>query len=98
MLFSPVQQMSQVFDGYQQAVVGLRRISALLRTPTSTPEPTRPVTAARLRGEIEFADVHFKYRDVGQEVIGGITLHIPPRQPLPPVGQPAPPNPPPVNP
>ena len=42
MLFSPVQQLSQVFDGYQQAAVGLRRISGLLRTPTSTPEAGRP--------------------------------------------------------
>ena len=38
MLFSPVQQLSQVFDGYQQAAVGLRRIGGLLRTPTSTPQ------------------------------------------------------------
>ena len=38
MLFSPVQQLSQVFDGYQQAAVGLRRIQDLLRTPTSTPQ------------------------------------------------------------
>jgi ATP-binding cassette subfamily B protein len=87
MLFSPVQQMSQVFDGYQQAAVGLRRISALLRTPTSTPEPTRPVRAARLRGEIEFADVHFKYRDLGQEVIGGISLRIAPGETVALVGQ-----------
>ena len=42
MLFSPVQQLSQVFDGYQQAAVGLRRISDLLRTPTSTPEAAQP--------------------------------------------------------
>ena len=42
MLFSPVQQLSQVFDGYQQAVVGVHRISELLRTPTSTPQAARP--------------------------------------------------------
>ena len=35
LLFSPVQQISQVFDGYQQAAVGLRRIGETLRTPTS---------------------------------------------------------------
>ena len=35
MLFGPVQQLSQVFDGYQQAAVGLRRIGDLLRTPSS---------------------------------------------------------------
>ena len=41
-LFSPIQQMSQVFDGYQQANVGLQRIKALLRTPTSTPQRSPP--------------------------------------------------------
>ena len=41
MVFSPVQQLSQVFDGYQQAMVGLRRITDLLRLGTSTP-PARP--------------------------------------------------------
>ncbi|HUZ55423.1 MAG TPA: ABC transporter ATP-binding protein [Streptosporangiaceae bacterium] len=87
MLFSPVQQMSQVFDGYQQAAVGLRRISSLLRTPTSTPEPEHPVTAGRLRGEIELADVHFSYRDLGQEAIAGISLRIAPGETVALVGQ-----------
>jgi ATP-binding cassette, subfamily B, bacterial len=87
MLFSPVQQMSQVFDGYQQATVGLRRISALLRTPTSTPAPEQPVMAARLRGEIELADVHFSYRNLGQEAIAGISLRIAPGETVALVGQ-----------
>ncbi len=87
LLFSPVQQMSQVFDGYQQAAVGLRRISALLRTPTSTPESQRPLTAGRLRGEVELADVHFSYRDLGQEAIAGITLRIAPGETVALVGQ-----------
>jgi len=38
MFFAPVQQLSQVFDGYQQAKVGLSRIGDLLRTPTSVPD------------------------------------------------------------
>ena len=45
MVFAPVQQLSQVFDGYQQAMVGLHRITDLLRLGTSTPPPRRPVTA-----------------------------------------------------
>ncbi|NIB32472.1 ABC transporter ATP-binding protein [Pseudonocardia sp. MCCB 268] len=32
-----VQRLSRVFDGYQQARVGLNRIAELLRTPTSVP-------------------------------------------------------------
>jgi len=42
MLFSPVQELSQVFDGYQQAAVGVSRIRDLLRTPTSTPGARTP--------------------------------------------------------
>ena len=76
MLFAPVQQMSQVFDGYQQAAVGLRRISGLMRTQTSTPAAEHPVLAGRLRGEVEFRGAHFHYRDIAQEAISGITLTV----------------------
>ncbi|WP_037605278.1 ABC transporter ATP-binding protein [Streptacidiphilus rugosus] len=61
LFFSPVQQLSQVFDGYQQAAVGLTRIRELLRTPTSTPLAARPAEVGRLRGEVHFDDVRFAY-------------------------------------
>ena len=41
--FSPVQQLSQVFDTYQQASASMRRINELMETPTSTPAPAEPV-------------------------------------------------------
>jgi ATP-binding cassette subfamily B protein len=87
MLFAPVQQMSQVFDGYQQAAVGLDRISSLMRTPTSTPEPEHPVKAGRLRGAIELADVRFRYRNVSAEAIAGISLKVAPGETIAFVGQ-----------
>ena len=61
MVFAPIQQLSQVFDGYQQAMVGLRRITDLLRLGTSTPPASRPVMPGRLRGRIELRDVDFSY-------------------------------------
>ncbi len=66
MLFSPIQQFSQVVDGYQRAKVGMRRIGELLRTPTSTPLPADPVPVDKIAGEIEFDDVRFSYA-TGQE-------------------------------
>jgi ATP-binding cassette subfamily B protein len=91
MVFSPVQQLSQVFDGYQQAVVGLRRIKDLLRTRTSTPQPRRPVRPGRLGGRIELRGVHFRYRagdDAGdREAITGIDLTIEPGETVALVGQ-----------
>ncbi len=87
MLFAPVQQMSQVFDGYQQAAVGLDRISSLMRTQTSTPEAEHPVKAGRLRGQIELDGVHFRYPNVAAEAIGGVSLRIAPGETVALVGQ-----------
>ncbi|MCF6523725.1 ABC transporter ATP-binding protein [Streptomyces sp. JJ36] len=82
LFFAPVQQLSQVFDGYQQASVALRRIQELLREETSTPAPAaaRPVT--RLRGEIAFEDVHFHYRGedgahAAEAALEGVDLTVP---------------------
>ena len=87
MVFSPVQQLSQVFDSYQQAMVGLRRITDLLRLGTSTPAPTRPVIAGRLRGRIELRDVDFGYTGGGVNAIDGVSLSIEPGETIALVGQ-----------
>ncbi|MBQ0886248.1 ABC transporter ATP-binding protein [Streptomyces sp. RM72] len=76
LFFAPVQQLSQVFDGYQQASVSLGRIQELLREPTSTRASEKPLDVASLRGEIAFEDVHFKYGD-DEAALTGIDLRIP---------------------
>ncbi|MPY37071.1 ABC transporter ATP-binding protein [Streptomyces adustus] len=76
LFFAPVQQLSQVFDGYQQATVSLGRIQELLREPTSTRPAGEPVEVRSLRGEIAFEDVRFAYGD-DEEALGGIDLRIP---------------------
>ncbi|MFF9200743.1 ABC transporter ATP-binding protein [Streptomyces sp. NPDC014986] len=76
LFFAPVQQLSQVFDGYQQASVSLGRIQELLREPASTRAPAKPLGVTSLRGEITFEDVHFAYGD-GEEALEGIDLTIP---------------------
>lgn len=82
LFFAPVQQLSQVFDGYQQATVSLGRIQELLREPTTTPRPAAPVEVPKLRGEIAFEDVRFRYgtaeeRGEQGEALAGISLRIP---------------------
>ncbi|WP_251745702.1 ABC transporter ATP-binding protein [Frankia sp. AiPs1] len=81
LFFSPVQQLSQVFDGYQQAMVGLRRLSDLLRTPTSTPAAEHPRPVGRLSGEVVLDDVHFAYTIAGgtaANAVDGVSLRIAP--------------------
>ncbi|OIJ90520.1 ABC transporter ATP-binding protein [Streptomyces monashensis] len=76
LFFAPVQQLSQVFDGYQQATVSLGRIQELLREPTSTRSADEPLEVLSLRGEIAFEDVHFAYGGE-EEALTGIDLTIP---------------------
>jgi ATP-binding cassette subfamily B protein len=76
LFFAPVQQLSQVFDGYQQATVSLGRIQELLQEPTSTKTAKEPQSVPSLRGEITFEDVHFTYGE-DEEALTGIELRIP---------------------
>src|SRR5215831_9594552 len=87
MLFSPVQQISQVFDGYQQAAVGVRRIRELLHTPTSTPQAAHPRPAPRGRARIELQDVHFSYPGGGKPALAGVSLTVAPGETVALVGQ-----------
>ncbi|MFD9498848.1 ABC transporter ATP-binding protein [Streptomyces sp. NPDC060035] len=80
LFFAPVQQLSQVFDGYQQATVSLGRIQELLQEPTSTADHDAPRDVSSLRGEIAFEDVSFTYGAPGgekEEALTGIDLRIP---------------------
>jgi ATP-binding cassette subfamily B protein len=87
LVFSPIQELSQVFDGYQQAVVGLRRIKDLLLLRTSTPEAEAPVFVSRLEGRIELRDVHFGYETANRDAIEGVSLVIEPGETVAMVGQ-----------
>ncbi|MGW4705078.1 ABC transporter ATP-binding protein [Streptomyces sp. NPDC004285] len=76
LFFAPVQQLSQVFDGYQQAAVSLKRMQELLQEPTSTATADAPLDVLSLRGEIAFEDVSFAY-GAEEEALTGIDLRIP---------------------
>ncbi len=87
LFFAPVQQLSQVFDSYQQAAVGIRRLSDLLRTPTSTPAAENPRPVPALTGEICFDKVHFSYAGAETEALAGVDLRIAPGETVALVGE-----------
>ena len=61
LFFSPIQQLSQVFDSWQQTRVSVERVGELMALETLTPEAPHPVTPARLRGAVRLDSVHFAY-------------------------------------
>ncbi|MFC0313499.1 ABC transporter ATP-binding protein [Gordonia phosphorivorans] len=79
MLFGPVQQLTSVFDAYQQAVVGLRRIGDLLATPSSLVEAGDahvPVPAGR--ADVRLEAVGFAYPGAATDALGRVDLQLPP--------------------
>jgi ATP-binding cassette subfamily B protein len=77
-LFAPIQQLSQVFDTYQQARASTDKINELMATKTGTPPAPSPVTVGRLAGAVRFDDVHFAYPGTVGEAVRGITFDVRP--------------------
>ena len=77
-VFDPVQQMSQIFDSYQQAKAAMTKIRELMATPASTPEIASPIPVReRLRGDIRIEGVRFRYPQGVDDALRGADLHIP---------------------
>jgi ATP-binding cassette subfamily B protein len=87
MLFAPVQQLSQVFDTYQQATAGLRKIAGVLDTPVATPVRADAVVPGRLRGGIALRGVRFRYTNTTTDALAGVDLDIAPGETVALVGE-----------
>jgi ATP-binding cassette subfamily B protein len=61
LFFAPIQQLSQVFDSWQQTRVSVRRIADLMSLDTLTPEALDAIEPGRLRGELGLDAVRFAY-------------------------------------
>jgi ATP-binding cassette subfamily B protein len=76
--FAPVQQLSQVFDTYQQARAAAVKLAELLATPVSTPDATGAVSPGDLAGALGLEDVRFRYGPEGGWALDGVELIIRP--------------------
>jgi ATP-binding cassette subfamily B protein len=61
LFFSPIQQLSQVFDSWQQTRVSVGRITELMSFDTLTPEAPDALQPGRLRGTVRLEGVRFAY-------------------------------------
>jgi ATP-binding cassette, subfamily B, bacterial len=61
LFFSPIQQLSQVFDSWQQTRVSVGRIAELMTLDPLTPAAEHPQDPGRLRGEVVLQGVRFAY-------------------------------------
>ncbi len=85
LFFSPIQQLSQVFDSWQQTRVSVRRIADLMALRPRVATPDGALAPGRLRGELHLDKVHFSYpaRDSRREgtpapaALAGVDLIVP---------------------
>ncbi len=89
MFFSPIQQLSQVFDSWQQTRVSVSRIAELMALDSLTPQPTDPVVLTAPRAAVDLADVRFSYPGARavSEALRGIDLQLRPGETVALVGE-----------
>jgi ATP-binding cassette subfamily B protein len=75
-VFAPIQQLSQVFDTYQQGAVALDRLRDVLGTPVSVAQADRPLHPGRLRGDMRFDHVTFRYAGTAEPALHDVTVDI----------------------
>ena len=87
LLFSPIQQLSQVFDTYQQARVSLAKIGELLATEPSVKPGERQRDPGRLSGAVRLEGVRFRYPGANEDALSGVDLDIAPGETVALVGE-----------
>src|SRR5581483_11836323 len=79
LFFSPIQQLSQVFDAWQQTRVSVARIAELMAIETRTPAAAEPVVPGRLSGHLTLEGVRFGYPTAPPRpplALDGLSLHV----------------------
>jgi ABC-type multidrug transport system fused ATPase/permease subunit len=77
--FDPIQQLSQLYTTYQSGMAALDKIFALLDEPPELVDAPGAGALPRIRGEVRFEDVSFRYGD-GDYALQDVDLVIPPGQ------------------
>ena len=74
--FTPMQQLSAVFDQWSQARISLGRLDELLATPSATPLAADPIDPGRWTGDVSLEGVRFAYSPDAPEALRGVDLRI----------------------
>jgi ATP-binding cassette subfamily B protein len=74
-LIKPVEKISALLELYPKGMAAFKRFRELMETEPEIQDAPDAIEVKRLRGEICFRDVHFRY-DESKEVLKGINFHI----------------------
>jgi len=77
--FQPIRDLVEKFDVIQGAVTSAERIFTVLDEPDTIPTKPNAIALPRIRGQIEFRDVHFAYNPT-EPVLRGVSFSAEPGQ------------------
>ncbi len=75
-LLWPLTRLGETFDQYQRAMASTNRVMDLLDTPIAIPTGNVSLPLDAVRGELEFENITFAYKD-RSPVVKNLSLHIP---------------------
>jgi ATP-binding cassette subfamily B protein len=88
LFFSPIQQLSQVFDSWQQTRVSVNRIAELMALDPLTPEPESAEPLGDVHGAVSLDAVRFGYpSSEAGDALRGVDLHVAPGETVALVGE-----------
>ena len=77
--FNPIQTLAEQFDMLQQSFAGAEKIFGILDIEPQVVDEPDAIELDEIKGEIEFKDVWFAYKE-GEWVLKGVSFHVEPRQ------------------
>jgi ATP-binding cassette subfamily B protein len=83
--YQPLADLSEKYNILQQAMASSERVFQLLDTPVTVASPADPYRPVAVRGEIEFDQVRFSYKE-DEPVLRGISFRVHPGETLAVVG------------
>ncbi|MEU4382639.1 ABC transporter ATP-binding protein [Micromonospora echinofusca] len=79
--FSPIYELSTVYDTVQAAAAGAERVNGIMATPATVADPTSPVRLVKPRGGVVLSGITFAYPDAdgvtGPDVLHEVSLTVP---------------------
>jgi subfamily B ATP-binding cassette protein HlyB/CyaB len=73
---APILRLSQLWQDFQQVRISVDRLGDVLNTPAEPEHNPNRASLPRIRGEIEFDKVRFRYRPDAPEALRGVSLKI----------------------
>ena len=77
--FNPIQTLAEQFDMLQRSFAGAEKIFTILDMVPQVVDEEDAIELDEIKGEIEFKDVWFAYKE-GEWVLKGVSFHVEPKQ------------------